>query len=223
MGSTETVVVGSGAIGGTAATTNDTNGNSPLNQSGSTTFSLYSAVGGNNGTGGGTATTASAGVGKFSKLFYTSTAFGAGGTGTQSTGTSGVAVAEQLLTPTGGGGGGGAAANGSTTQNGGSGGAMTAVSTQSSIRFAIAGGAAGDRLTGTQATSGTSATNELFRAGTGGGGGFYRYNLNPSGGDGASGGWPGGGGGGGGAGDNNFISGAGGNGANGVAVIITYF
>ena len=69
-------------------------------------------------------------------------------------------------------------------------------------------------------TGGFNSSVNSFVAGTGGGGGAYISNT--AGQNGGNGGWPGGGGGGGAASDNGFTSGAGGNGANGIVVVITY-
>lgn len=218
LASQETVVVGAGGAGGAGRVTDNNNG-TPGSGGGATTFGPYNSGFGASGSFGST-TGGTAGAGKSSFLFVSPTTFGAGGAGAITFGAGANNQSGFILLPLGGGGGGGAGASSTTASIGGSGGGFT-VSTSATNITAIAGGTGGQGVSATPATDGTSATTNYFQAGTGGGGGFYRTAT--AGGNGGAGGWPGGGGGGGGASDNGFTSGAGGAGANGFAVIITYF
>jgi hypothetical protein len=222
LSSTETVVVGSGGTGGASVTTDDTNGNNSGNMAnGSTTFrGNFQATFGNQGNGG-TTTSGPNGSSFFSTIYDISRSGVVGGTGTLSTGTSAAGIGTgQTMVPTSGGGGAGAGANLTANANGGSGASLTNFSGYAGNQSGIAGGSGGNATTQVAPTAGTTATNQ-FIGGTGGGGGFYR--TGQAGCAGANGGWPGGGGGGGSASDNGFASGKGGDGANGFAIVITYF
>ena len=213
LGATETVVVGAGGAGG-AARTSDNSANASGSAGGDTTF------GGQRGKGGNQSTSTAGGASRNSMYFFYFTSNNGGGlNGTTTTGTSGTGFTGINTPCLGGGGGAGAAASVTTNRNGGGGNGFIAVSTSSGLINTIAGGSGGTTA-GVQATAGTNSTND-YGAGTGGGGGFYI--TGNAGGTGGAGGWPGGGGGGGGASDNGFDSGAGGAGANGYAVITTYF
>ena len=217
LGSTETVVVGAGGAGGASVTSDTTNGANGT-AGGNTTFSIYQSGFGANGSAG-TNTTSGGGGGRISTSFLYSTSLGTGASGNSTTGntaTSGTTFVYGL----GGGGGAGAAASSTTGANGGAGGGWTIGTGQSGLVSAIAGGSGGVSSTSTAATSGTSATTQYMLCGTGAGGGYYKTAA--VGGTGAAGGFPGGGAGGGGASDNSFASGAGGQGANGFAVIVTF-
>lgn len=217
LGATETVVVGAGGSGAPSQTTNSVNGATGV-AGGNTTISFFKANGGNAGSGGGVSNGGSGGA-TTSLIFISTTAPNSGGGGTTTTGTTaGATSTGTFMVPLGGGGGAGALANITTAAAGGAGGAM--VSGQAGINSNIAGGSAGTTA-GVAATAGTSQTTNNFQGGTGGGGGYYITGV--AGGAGGAGGWPGGGGGGGGASDNGNASGKGGDGANGFAVIITYF
>jgi hypothetical protein len=221
LGSTETVVVGAKGTGGAAATSDTSAGTNGV-AGGNTTFSLFRAPGGANGSGPAIAATTGAGGGnRTSHANFNGAAIGAGANGTTGGGGNALTYTVSYIMPTGGAGGGGAAASSTTNASGGAGAAMLSSTTVAGLISNISGGAGGNGSTGVQATNGVSATSEMFRGGTGGGGGFYR--TGQAGGTGGNGGWPGGGGGGGGASDNGFNSGAGGDGGNGYAVIITYF
>lgn len=217
LGATQTVVVGSGAAGGAAQTVDSTVGNNG-GSSTSTTFSIYTSGAGGSGNGGST-TTGTAGSARNSMIFLTASANSGAGGGTLTTGSTGSTPNVHLI---GGGGGGGAgAAAASTTNAAGGGGCGFGSASPSAGLVSVVAGGTGGTTAGVAATAGTSATTQYFFGGTGGGGGFYR--TGQAGGAGGAGGWPGGAGGGGGASDNGFASGKGGDGANGFAVIITYF
>jgi len=222
LASQETVVVATGGAGGTPQASGS-NGGSPANPSSNTTFYSFRAVSGNSGNGGST-TTSSGGAGRIWSFLYANTAAQAGGgAGNTSTGGNVNSYAGNFTIPMPGGGGSGAAASSTTLQNGGQAGGHSVVASTSGLNVAIAAGSNGIASTNTAATAGTSATTNYTQGGTGGGGGFYKTATGGSVLNGGAGGWPGGGGGGGGASDNGFTSGAGGAGANGFAVIITYF
>jgi len=224
LNATETVIVAPGRPGGVSTATDTTSGQSGAAQAAPTQFNNYIARSGNPGSGG--ATSASASAGTTSQNIY----FGATvGQLTSGPGNNTVGGAAASYSPSnclvigagGGGGGGGANTSTTTSQNGGNGSAYLATTvTASGLSTSIAGGVGGTTA-GVQATPGTSSTlTPLIRGGTGGGGGFYISGQ--TGGHGGNGGWPGGGGGGGGASNNGFLSGKGGNGANGFVVVITY-
>jgi hypothetical protein len=216
LGSTETVVVGAGGDGGASRTTDSTNG--AAGTAGSiSTFGPFRAMGGGAGGAGSTGTSVAGITGPWSRIYTLGQVYGTSGAGQSTTGTNGNNWNEQFFTPTGAGGGGGATANVTTNRAGGNGGPLNAVSGYPGIINSVAGGTGGTAA-GVQATDGTQG--DLFKAGTGGGGGFYR--TGEAGGAGGDGGWPSGGGGGGGAADNGFNSGAGGTGGNGFVLVITY-
>jgi hypothetical protein len=204
LNSTQSVVIGSGGSGALARTTNGTILIGVAG--GQTTFSSFRASGGKN---------SNAGSISAYSISLTS-AIGGGGNTSTTNGLGGQFAA--LVAPTGGGGGAGQIANTTNSTLGGNGGYMN---TGEAGLIAIISGGSGGTTTGVAATAGFTETSQLRYAGTGGGGGAYRSGF--PGGDGANGGWPGGGGGGGGASNDGFNSGKGGNGANGYAVIITYF
>jgi len=212
LASTETVTIPPG--NNNAATGLSSNGNAGgnINWANNTLFGPYRAVGG---------ATSSFDIG--SVMFGTFVAVGRGAGGSTGNGTSATSQNRVMrLIPLGGGGGGGAAANVTTSTTGGSGGGFTATGFDSGIIPATAGGAGGNTTTAPNGGNGVSATTTYDQGGTGGGGGAYRTGQN--GGNGGAGGWPGGGGGGGAACDDvpGLVSGAGGAGANGFAVVITY-
>ena len=218
LGSTETVEVGAGGAGGAAVTANSTNGN-PGSAGTDSRFYLFKAVGGNFGAAGTTTSPSAAGASRSSLYDGAIASQGVGGDGRSASGLAGSNITN-ALSGSGGGGGAGALAGGTTAANGGAGGSFATLTTSASLISTIAGGSAGTSA-GVAATAGTSMTTQYAMAGTGGGGGYYITAT--AGGTGGAGGWPSGGGGGGGASDNSFASGAGGAGANGFVVIITYF
>ena len=218
VGGTETVVVGPGGAGGAVVTANSTNGNNGSVGT-STTFSIFKAVGGNFGAGGSTAATSTGGVSRTSMFMGLTSLAGAGVDGRTTLGADASSITNGMIASGGGAGGGQASGNTNNTA-GGAGGSFTSIPTSSGFVSTIAGGSGGTAA-GVAATNGTSVTSQYPLVGTGGGGGYYRTGV--AGGTGGNGGWPGGGAGGGGSSDNGFDSGKGGNGANGFAVIITYF
>lgn len=226
LNATETVSVGAGSTGGAANTVDSSFGTTA--QSGGTAIhtsfgnwrAACNTTGG--GTGGNNTGTATAGASRSCTMLGSIISSGIGGNGTSSQGQAAGAMTAVVYFPSGGGGGAGAAASVTTANIGGSGGQFGGSLSVAGWNSTVFGGSGG-QTNGTQATSGVSlgSTSGYFFAGTGGGGGFYISGQ--AGGAGGDGGWPGGGGGGGGASDNGFASGRGGNGANGIAVIITYF
>lgn len=218
LGATQPVVVGTGGNGGSSVTTNDTIGNNGTAGT-ATTFALYRAGYGASGAAGTSTSGGSGGSGATSLILAAPVNSSSTGSGTTAAGTTPASIANQNYTPTGGGGGAGAGASLTSSAAGGNGGGFTVNSFSATIITAIAGGAGGT-VSGVAATAGTSQSTQYTQGGTGGGGGFYRTGQVT--GTGGAGGWPGGGGGGGAASDNGFSSGAGGKGANGFAIIITY-
>jgi hypothetical protein len=221
LGSTETVIVGAGGTGGASVSSDSTNGNNGTD-GGNTDFSSFRAVGGGAGAAGTNTAGGNFGSGRTGWNLGGGASTGAnGGAGSTASGANaGNTSTAATFMSTGGGGGGGAAAASTVQTNGGNGGQKLATSsTTSGLVSAVSGGSRGTSA-GVAATAGVS-TNGLSGGGTGGGGGFYISST--AGGAGGSGGWPAGAGGGGGASDDGNASGKGGDGANGVAIIITYF
>jgi hypothetical protein len=211
------VVIGQGGAGGTAVSTNNTDGN---NGSAGTqsTFGSYLVKPGSFGQGGSTATAAFgiSGGGNFSVVSGLIGYAGSGGSSPpgSNSGLGGNPGSRGGMNP-----GGGGAAGGMTATigyNGGAGGAGESILSLSTATTA-GGGAAG--LTG-DAGNGANATDNIF-GGSGGGGGAST--LTGNGGNGGNGGYPGGGGGGGGSCEASNTSGAGGNGANGFIRVTTFF
>lgn len=210
LGATETVTIGAGGSGGSARTASDTNGADGV-AGNTTSFTAYlEARGGAQGSGG-TTTTGTRGAATAARgAFYGGTQDAMAGGGAGSPETTGGTGENRMSMPSGGGGGAGKSAAGAY----GTGGASAAIG-----------------LSGTGSRTGISATANA--AGTNGTGFFY-YGLGGSGGSpnsttgaankGGDGGLYGAGGGGG-AGSLNAAGGdnSGGAGANGVAVITTYF
>ncbi|CAB4192491.1 hypothetical protein UFOVP1233_41 [uncultured Caudovirales phage] len=231
LGATETVTVGTGVTGAAGITVNDTNGNTPATSStvfsafgGFRTYGGYGGGGGGTTTGGGTAGTTGNHLVDFGTLSSVIGVPGLAGAITDNTNQANGYFGG--LTACGGGGGAGQSASLTASATGGFGvgyGAYSA-STGPGLQTAIAGGTRGQPSPLTPAGNGVaggfSSSFTSFRAGTGGGGGYYISGQ--PGGAGGNGAWPAGGGGGGGASDNGQTSGAGGNGANGIVVIITY-
>ena len=231
LGATETVTVGLGGSGAVGATVNDTNGTSPASiANGYSSFANFRTYGPLGGGGGGSSTAGgAAGVSGNHVVEFGTIASPVGNAGLAGAIGANFNQANDYhagLIANGGGGGAGQAANtaGSTTGGYGAGHGAYTGTTGPGLTSAVAGGLPGNysplTAAGNGVDGGFSSSFSGFRAGTGGGGGYYFAN-NP-GGNGGNGGWPGGGGGGGGASDNGFTSGAGGKGANGIVVVITY-
>ena len=211
LGATESVTIGAGSAGGAGRTTNATSGIT-ASSGGNTTFNSIVCQGGNGG-GGGTATTATqanATLNSNAGGTISITANAGSGAPTQAT------VSTQFGGAGGGAGGSISNAIPSVAFNGGLGGRSNVL--------AFSGGSAGGANTGLPGGAGTNntlASTGLFAVGSGGGGGGG--GLAVSGGDGGNGGFPAGGGGGGGATETGTTSGTGGTGADGLAIITTYF
>ena len=220
LASTETVTVGAGGAGGNSVTSDNSNGNNGTGGL-ATIFSYITTGSSQAGSQGTNAGGGSAGAGAWMTNGITEKQTGYPGAGTTTNGNNATQVsAYTFIAGTGGGGGAGAAASVTTSTNGGAGANKNSQNTNPGQTTSTAGGTAGNGSTLVQAGNGTSVSN-WKGGGTGGGGGYYA--TGQPGGAGGNGGWPGGGGGGGGASDNGFASGKGGNGANGFALIITYF
>jgi hypothetical protein len=223
FGSTETVTVGSGGTGANSNAGDNTNGSGGIGGN-FTIFGPYRTPGGAAGNGGTSTVGGTGGTTRFSLLMFYELANRAGGTGGFASNPSNAQSNQspQIFVATGGGGGAGRS-TALTSKPGAAGGSVIAASPfTGGITTAVAGGSGGNTSGAPNGSVGVSATSsQLTRAGTGGGGGAFV--LSSAGGTGGAGGWPGGGGGGGSASDNGFASGAGGAGANGFAVIITYF
>jgi len=210
LGATESVTIGAGGSGGSARTASDTNGTDGT-VGNATSFTAYlEARGGVQGSGGSTTAGTRGGSTAARGAFYGGTQDSSAGGGAGSPETTGGTGENRMSMPSGGGGGAGKSAAGAY----GTGGASAAIG-----------------LSGTGSRTGISATaNAAGTAGTG----FSYYGLGGSGGSpnsttgaankGGDGGSYGGGGGGG-SGSLNAAGGdnSGGAGANGVAIITTYF
>lgn len=219
FGNTETVVVGSGGLGGASITTNSTGGASGANGTRSKFGSLLQSPGGSGGNGGTASTSSSGSVVQVAPGLMTSqTAAGGNGNNTDGNGAStidGIGI-------TSGAGGPGAQASSTTAQNGKRGGNITGESTgliyAGVIPTTLEGGLGGTG--GNNGGNGNFQDILDFRIATGGGAGSYATGrATGAGGNGAQ---PGGGGGGGAASDNGFASGAGGNGGDGWVRVISW-
>ena len=205
LASTELITIGAGGSGG-AGVSSTSNGAAGI-IGGSTSFNSVICVGGAGGNGG----TASAGQGGAGLLQANSGASASvsGGFGVSGNPAS-VSVAMQI------GGAGGGSGGGNSVGNIGAGGGAGGRSNVGNLN----GGAAGSSSGGAGGTGINNSTN-IFYVGSGGGGAGGGFAV--SGGAGGDGGFPAGGGGGGGATTSGGSSGAGGAGANGFAIITTYF
>ena len=226
LSSSESVVVGTGGAGGAAVSVAATSGNAGVSGGATTVGTTFRAGGGGGGSGGSyvagsssaTQSPGSGGTGWSSA--------GAGGAGTVGSGGGVAGSASALGQGAGAGGGGGGISSANAAGSGASGG-TGAVSYYAFSASGLSGGIAG---VGTNPDcsggDGAAASSGFYLGGAGGGSGSGR-NSTANGttpGDGGDGGLYGGGGGGGGATNSAALtlSGAGGAGANGVAVIITY-
>jgi hypothetical protein len=220
FGDTVEVIVGAGGVGGAARTTQG-NGNNSTIGNGSSFGGVYrtpnTAIAQGGTTTGSLGGTSGIAWGSFgANSIFLSVTSSAGNT------TNGSNAADNAgrYFPYMGGGGGGNAANVTGEKNGGKGAGKTSAAVNLfGMGYAVASGAGGLGLTGTNGGNGTDS-GYLLMYGTGGGGGAMT--AAGVGTNGGNGGWPGGGGGGGGAGTNGQVSGAGGNGANGFVLIRTY-
>ena len=231
LGATETVTVGAGVTGAPGVLVNSTNGSTPATSANvSSRFAGFRTYGDYGGGQGGTAAGGGSGgsTGNHMVDFGTiASVIGVSGTsGTATTNNSSGYTYHAGLVAGGGSGGAGQFANLTTSTSGGfgTGHASYQQVTGPGRSTIIAGGTRGNfsplTVPGNGVAGGFNSSVNSFVAGTGGGGGAYISNA--AGQNGGNGGWPGGGGGGGAASDNGFTSGAGGNGANGIVVVITY-
>lgn len=205
LSATETVTVGTGGSGGAAQTTNSTNGNSG-SPGGASIFKhggLNWIIGPAGGGGAGGNSASGSGASAIGQCDFLSATGGNGSTTTG--GSSGTPVAGG----TGAGGGGGGTVSGSTSN----GGTAIIARSGSSTAGGVAPGGAG--------TIGTLAFLPGYAPGGGGGGGASAGDGVTAGGAGGKGGLYGGGGGGGGGSADGANSGAGGDGENGLVLVIT--
>ena len=205
LASTELITIGAGGSGG-AGVSSTSNGAAGI-IGGSTSFNSVICVGGAGGNGG-TASAGQAGAGLLQANSGASASV-SGGPGVSGNPAS-VSVAMQI------GGAGGGSGGGNSVGNIGAGGGAGGRSNVGNLN----GGAAGSSSGGAGGTGINNSTN-IFYVGSGGGGAGGGFAV--SGGAGGDGGFPAGGGGGGGATTSGGSSGAGGAGANGFAIITTYF
>ncbi len=217
LGSTETVTVGTGGAGGASRTVNNSNG--LAGTAGQTTFfgNWLRAGRGSGGNGG----TGANGTGGFSgQTFPYGTAGSSGGSASTSGGI-GSTVAISNFAPGSGGGGGGITSANSASQ-GGRGQAIgdDSEGANSGYGIGIDGGTFG--AANTNGGNGNASPTNTIIGGSGGGGGGGSTTTNA--GNGGNGALYGAGGGGGGASTNDVgNSGAGGSGANGICIVVTYF
>lgn len=218
LGSSESVTVGTGGSGGVSQTTSTTNGNAGV-AGGNTSFGTWLRVlGGARGNGGTTSATGNASGGSGFPSVGGYTVGGQGGTTNPSSGVASATPATTAMTG-GGGGGGGSITSGNTASPGGLGGAV-GTSITSGYGTQISGGTSG--ATSTTGGSGNASPTNSAVGGSGGGGGGASTTTNA--GAGGAGAPYGAGGGGGGAATNSVgDSGAGGDGADGIVIVITYF
>ena len=206
LNATETVTIGAGGNGGPGVAAGNGSAGSNGGSTGFGPLQVNGGVGGN----GGTATT---GLGQPGGML------GNAGANASTTGAAGVAgtpaTAVVASLP---GGPSGASGGGITTAGAASAGAAGGRSNSLNLSGGTAGSTGGS---GGNGSDNTNAVNGLFAPGSGGGSGGS--SVTGSGGAGGNGGFPGGGGGGGGATETGALSGAGGRGADGIAIIVTFF
>lgn len=232
LGSTETVVRGTGGTGGSAVSANSTNGNDGADGGTSTFGNWLSAGGGRRGIGG-TAGGTVVGGGGAGVLSSTAPVAATNSDAIGGQGTNASSLATGLCAEYGGAGGGGAtritgAAGGSSIFGGPGGGAGGGIENTNGVWPGGAGGNVRAYTPGGGGLGGTSGGNGVSgvaptrgHTGTAGGGGAA--SISGTAGSGGNGSAPGGGGGGGGASrDSVGNSGAGGNGGNGRVIVITY-
>lgn len=211
-----TVTVGAGNTSPGAARTADGSPGLAGGAGGDTTFGTFArAGGGGGGTGGVVTGTFAGGVGGTGTI--------PGGTGATSSASATVDATATLFGGTAGGGAGGGITTGNVDIVGGAGAAGSTFISATGLAGGV-GGTTGSHAGGSATDSSVSTGAAYVATCGGGGGGGYGSNASSAGGTGAAGGLYGGGGGGGGAGKNATTnSGAGGNGANGVAIVISRF
>lgn len=217
LGATETVTVGTGGTGGASRTANDTNG---ANGNAGTTTKFGTWLRAGNGGGGTGGSTSAAGGGTAGQMFPPSSA-GVSGSSSSGSGAAGSSGGISNFAP-GGGGAGGGITTGNVASIGGSGTTIGTTSNggNSGTGLALTGGTAG--AISTAGGNGTAAPTNSVIGGAGGGGGGSSTSAN--GGAGGNGGLYGAGGGGGGSATNSVgDSGAGGNGADGICIVITTY
>lgn len=207
LGSTETVVVGTGGAGGAAVTTDDTNGNAGGNGNVSSFGSLVRAGSPTGGGGGGNGVAGAAGTASTISSYPVITGIASsatGAAGTQPANTTGSSPQPGTC--------GGGVNTSNVDSAGGPGGARPQYT---ALIGAPTAGTAGGGNGANPSTGGSSTLWYPGRSGGGGGG-----NAAGAGGNGGNGGLFGGGGSGGGGCVNGFNSGAGGNGADGLVVVV---
>jgi hypothetical protein len=218
LGSTETVIVGSGGQGGASQGTDTSPGNDGLDGGKSSFGSIISAGFGTKGSGGASSSNSNGG-GSVSITTMDSLVGGGGSLGRG--GVVGTVITVGPATSTGGGGGAGGGAGSTTGYSGTDAGYVrvaTAPNTTGLVYSDLLGGSAG--TSGGNGSAGSSYDFADRKIGTGGGGGSYATGqATGAGGNGAQ---PGGGGGGGAASDNGYASGAGGNGGDGWVRVISW-
>ncbi len=226
--SSETVTIGGTSAGGTAQTSDSTNGNTASSQN-STSIGYISATAQTSNTTGGNSSTASASSQNGLNFIYINATGAAllnniaGGSGRNSTGLAGVAnQANAAGTPYmfGGTGGGGSGANSTTPQQAGAGGSI--IFNNTTIITGSAGGIESGTINGTIGTNVSTPNKGLYYGGSGGGGGGGQ-STGGSAGTGGAGGTPGGSGGGGGGSINGTNSGPGGLGQAGDLWVVEFF
>lgn len=207
LGATESVTVGTGGTGGAAITGTNVNGN--LGQAGgNSSFGTFVQVQGGGGAGIVTTSSGPAGSAASARAMFQATSGATGGTG------AGPSTTSATVGAGGGGAGGGLPASATVGFAGGNGG--TSLSTW------ITGGLGTGGAISSNGNAGPSVGTGLPLCSGGGGGGGSSFSTN--GGDGGNGGlYAGGGGGGGAALDGASFSGKGGNGAQGIVIVTTYF
>lgn len=233
FGSTESVVVGDGGLGGAAQASADTDGN-PGNPGGISSFGSIemgpdSQIGGGGGTvsggdqGGQGTGWLMGGAIPFQPSFSGGGTLMAGAPGLNIGSDSGTTSGAAYICPTGAGGGGGA--DSLSPYDGGKAGDYNSLGGSASVVL-VPGGSGGSESGTVDGGNGVDAatitSGAIWFAGTGGGGGAGQ-SAGPAAGNGGNGGIPGGPGGGGGGSLNGTDSGAGGNGARGEVVVIEYF
>ena len=219
LGATETIIVGAKGLGGAAVSTNDTDGvdgtaggETSIGTGATTKLRTYTA---NPGLGGKSATAGTGGVSSIGATAF-NTGQGSGGS-SSSNGAIGQSGTNSSGFNTVGGASGGGIPTNNIASPGGTGSRYTSVSVLPITNGGTGGSAGGG-------AGGTGVLTQMkifgFQIGTGGGGGGAAVNTN--GGAGGNGnGFSGGGGGG--AARNGFSSGKGGDGTDGIAVLVTYF